>query len=192
MLHRKLLRLPSPLHHRRRACRNQFDPRHRARKLQFHPGTDIAQALACRTGALAGSLAHHARPCQGWRPSGTRWPLYDRLDWPRLRRLQAWSRKPMRAMILEHPGEPLKEVELPLPEPASGQVRVRVAACGVCRTDLHVVDGDLEEPKLPVIPGHEIVGYVDAVSPGATPLRLGGRVGIPWLGHTCGVCPCCR
>ena len=95
----------------------------------------------------------------------------------------------MRAMILERPGEPLRPVELPTPAPGEGQVRVKVAACGVCRTDLHVVDGDLREPKLPVIPGHEIVGYVDAIGYGVTRLSLGDRVGIPWLGHTCGLCP---
>jgi propanol-preferring alcohol dehydrogenase len=98
----------------------------------------------------------------------------------------------MRAMILERPREPLREVDLPVPDPGPGQVRVKVAACGVCRTDLHVVDGDLTEPKLPLIPGHEIVGYVDALGPGVTRLTPGQRVGIPWLGHTCGVCPYCR
>jgi propanol-preferring alcohol dehydrogenase len=98
----------------------------------------------------------------------------------------------MRAMILERPGEPLRSVELPMPAPGPGQVRVRVAACGVCRTDLHVVDGDLTQPKLPIVPGHEIVGYADALGPGVTGLSLGERVGIPWLGHTCGVCPYCR
>jgi alcohol dehydrogenase, propanol-preferring len=97
----------------------------------------------------------------------------------------------MRAMILERPGEPLRLVELPTPVPGDGQVRVKVAACGVCRTDLHVVDGDLKEPKLPIIPGHEIVGYVDAVGSGVTRLSRGDRVGIPWLGHTCGACPYC-
>lgn len=98
----------------------------------------------------------------------------------------------MRAMILERPGDLLRPVELPTPTPGVGQVRVKVAACGVCRTDLHVVDGDLKEPKLPIIPGHEIVGYVDAIGSGATPRSLGERVGIPWLGHTCGACPYCR
>jgi propanol-preferring alcohol dehydrogenase len=100
--------------------------------------------------------------------------------------------QPMRAMVLERPGEPLRLMELPTPIPGEGQVRVRVAACGVCRTDLHVVDGDLAEPKLPIVPGHEIVGYVDALGPGVTRLTLGQRVGIPWLGHTCGVCRYCR
>jgi propanol-preferring alcohol dehydrogenase len=98
----------------------------------------------------------------------------------------------MRAMILERPGEPLRLVDLPTPSPGPGQVRVRVAACGVCRTDLHVVDGDLKEPKLPIVPGHEIVGRVDALGAGVTQVTLGERVGIPWLGHTCGVCRYCR
>ncbi|MBO0764881.1 MAG: zinc-dependent alcohol dehydrogenase family protein [Hyphomicrobiaceae bacterium] len=98
----------------------------------------------------------------------------------------------MRAMILERPGEPLRSVELPVPAPGAGQVRIKVAACGVCRTDLHVVDGDLTKPKLPIVPGHEIVGLVDRLGPGVKHLSLGQRVGIPWLGHTCGVCPYCR
>jgi propanol-preferring alcohol dehydrogenase len=98
----------------------------------------------------------------------------------------------MHAMVLDRPGEPLRLAELPIPTPQAGQVRVRVAACGVCRTDLHVVDGDLKEPKLPIVPGHEIVGRVDALGPGVSGLALGERVGIPWLGHTCGVCPYCR
>ena len=97
----------------------------------------------------------------------------------------------MRAMILERPGEPLRLAELPMPEPQAGQVRVKVSACGVCRTDLHVVDGDLTEPKLPIIPGHEIVGHVEALGPGASRLAPGERVGIPWLGHSCGVCTYC-
>jgi alcohol dehydrogenase, propanol-preferring len=98
----------------------------------------------------------------------------------------------MQAMVLERPGVPLKLVERPDPQPADGEVRVRVAACGVCRTDLHVVDGELPNPKLPIIPGHEIVGYVDALGAGVDALAPGTRVGIPWLGYTCGNCPYCR
>ncbi len=98
----------------------------------------------------------------------------------------------MRAMVLEQPGTPLKLVERPDPQPADGEVRVRVAACGVCRTDLHVVDGELPNPKLPIVPGHEIVGYVETVGNGVDALAAGMRVGIPWLGHTCGHCPYCR
>ncbi len=98
----------------------------------------------------------------------------------------------MQAMVLERPGEPLRLVERPDPQPADGEVRVRVAACGVCRTDLHVVDGELPNPRLPIVPGHEIVGYVDTVGAGVDPLAAGMRVGIPWLGHTCGHCPFCR
>ncbi|HYA05317.1 MAG TPA: zinc-dependent alcohol dehydrogenase family protein [Xanthobacteraceae bacterium] len=98
----------------------------------------------------------------------------------------------MRAMVLERLGEPLKLVERPDPEPAAGEVRVRVAACGVCRTDLHVVDGELPNPKLPIVPGHEIVGRVDVLGAGVTALKLGMRVGIPWLGKTCGQCRYCR
>jgi propanol-preferring alcohol dehydrogenase len=98
----------------------------------------------------------------------------------------------MKAMILHRPGTPLVWTDLPDRQPGPGQVRVQVLACGVCRTDLHVVDGDLPDPKSPVIPGHEIVGRIDAIGPGVTDLTLGQRVGIPWLGHTCGVCRYCR
>lgn len=97
----------------------------------------------------------------------------------------------MYAMVLERLRSPLEWRELPDRLPGPGEVRVRVAACGVCRTDLHVVDGDLPEPRLPIIPGHEVVGRIDALGPGVQELRLGERVGIPWLAHTCGVCPYC-
>jgi propanol-preferring alcohol dehydrogenase len=98
----------------------------------------------------------------------------------------------MRAMVLSNRGGPLHRQELADREPGAGEVRVRVAACGVCRTDLHVVDGELPNPKLPLIPGHEIVGYVDALGPGVTGFRLGERVGIPWLGYTDGTCRYCQ
>lgn len=99
----------------------------------------------------------------------------------------------MRAMVLGRPGEPLRQAELPDPEPAAGQVRIRVLACGVCRTDLHIVDGDLAEPSLPLVLGHQIVGVIDALGPGieAHP-AVGERVGVPWLGWACGTCPSCR
>jgi propanol-preferring alcohol dehydrogenase len=98
----------------------------------------------------------------------------------------------MQAMVLERLGEPLKLVERPDPAPGDGEVRVRVAACGVCRTDLHVIDGELPNPKLPVVPGHEIVGVIDAMGRGVDGLDIGMRVGVPWLGKTCGHCPYCR
>ena len=98
----------------------------------------------------------------------------------------------MQAMVLERPGEPLKLVERPDPRPGDSEVRVRVAACGVCRTDLHVVDGELPNPKLPIVPGHEIVGTIDLLGNGVDALAAGMRVGIPWLGHTCGHCRYCR
>ncbi len=97
----------------------------------------------------------------------------------------------MKAMILERPGEALRAAELPDPRPGPGQLQVEVSACGVCRTDLHVVDGDLTEPKLPIVPGHEIVGRVSALGDGVEGFSLGERVGIPWLGHTCGHCRYC-
>jgi len=98
----------------------------------------------------------------------------------------------MRAMRLHAAGQPLQLERLPLPEPGPGEVRVRVLACGVCRTDLHVLDGELSEPRLPLIPGHEIVGEVAALGEGVTSLATGQRVGVPWLGWTCGECDLCR
>ncbi|MFC0668516.1 zinc-dependent alcohol dehydrogenase family protein [Azotobacter chroococcum] len=98
----------------------------------------------------------------------------------------------MRAMLLERVGQPLVLRELPDPQPGPGELRVRVGACGVCRTDLHVVDGELPAVTPPVIPGHEIVGRVDAIGPGVEGFVLGQRVGVPWLGHTCGQCWYCR
>src|ERR1700688_319068 len=97
----------------------------------------------------------------------------------------------MRAMVLHRTHERLVMEERPEPSPGPGQIRVRVEACGVCRTDLHVVDGELPNPKLPIVPGHEIVGRVDAVGEGVD-LKPGARVGIAWLGHTDGTCPYCR
>src|SRR5687768_9950677 len=97
----------------------------------------------------------------------------------------------MRAMLLEKIGDPLRQVEMARPPSGPGQVLIRVLACAVCRTDLHVVDGDLTRPKLPLIPGHEIVGIVDAVGAGVTGFAQGERAGIPWLGHTCGHCDYC-
>ncbi|WP_040661700.1 zinc-dependent alcohol dehydrogenase family protein [Nitrococcus mobilis] len=98
----------------------------------------------------------------------------------------------MRAMVLRAAGARLELRELSRPVPAVGQVRLQVQACAVCRTDLHVVDGELAEPRLPLIPGHEIIGCVDAVGEGAEGLAVGDRVGVPWLGWTCGDCRYCR
>jgi len=95
-------------------------------------------------------------------------------------------------MVLETPGQPLRELELPAREPSAGEVLLEVACCGVCRTDLHLVDGELPEPKLPVVPGHQIVGRVVACGEGADRFDPGDRVGVPWLGWTCGRCRYCR
>ena len=95
------------------------------------------------------------------------------------------------AMVLHAPGEPLRLEQRALPEPAAAEVRLRVEACAVCRTDLHVVDGELPLPMLPIVPGHEIVGRVDAIGEGVQGLLPGQRVGVPWLGHTCGSCRFC-
>jgi propanol-preferring alcohol dehydrogenase len=104
-----------------------------------------------------------------------------------------WPRKgdAMHAMVLNRIGEPLTWAERPDPAPGPGEIRVRVESCGVCRTDLHLIDGELPDPKLPVIPGHEIVGRVAAIGTGVAGLALGDRVGVPWLGRTCGACPYC-
>ena len=98
----------------------------------------------------------------------------------------------MRAMVLESPGQQLHLRELPIPQPGPGEVQIRVHACGVCRTDLHIVDGELPHPALPLIPGHQIVGTVTALGPGVTRFRVGDRVGVPWLGSTCGTCRYCQ
>jgi propanol-preferring alcohol dehydrogenase len=94
-------------------------------------------------------------------------------------------------MVLRRPGERLAMEERPDPAPGPGQIRIRIEACGVCRTDLHVVDGELPDPKLPIVPGHEIVGRVEAVGEGVD-FKLGARVGVAWLGHTDGTCSYCR
>jgi propanol-preferring alcohol dehydrogenase len=95
-------------------------------------------------------------------------------------------------MVLDAPRTALRAGEFPLPRPGPGQILLRVRACGVCRTDLHVVDGELTKPKLPLIPGHEIVGTVEALGEGVDRFAVGDRVGVPWLGFTCGQCPYCR
>jgi propanol-preferring alcohol dehydrogenase len=98
----------------------------------------------------------------------------------------------MRAMVLDGPRTALVMRERPLPAPGAGEILVQIAACGVCRTDLHVVDGELEHPKLPIVPGHEIVGRIAALGAGVAGFSIGERVGVPWLGWTCGICPYCR
>ncbi|HEX3235676.1 MAG TPA: zinc-dependent alcohol dehydrogenase family protein [Gemmatimonadales bacterium] len=98
----------------------------------------------------------------------------------------------MSAMLLDAPGRPLRPAEVPRPTPGPGQLLLKVRACGVCRTDLHVADGELPEPKLPLVLGHEIVGTVAAVGGDVPRFAPGDRVGVPWLGWTCGVCRFCR
>jgi len=95
-------------------------------------------------------------------------------------------------MVLDRPQTPLVLRERSIPQPAAGEILTEIEACGVCRTDLHVVDGELPHPKLPIVPGHEIVGRVAALGAGVSGFRVGERVGVPWLGATCGVCPYCR
>jgi propanol-preferring alcohol dehydrogenase len=94
-------------------------------------------------------------------------------------------------MVMAVPGKPLESRDIPAPIPAAGEIRIRIAACGVCRTDLHVFDSELSNPKLPLILGHEIVGRVQEVGAGVTAFRVGDRVGVPWLGRTCGECSYC-
>ena len=98
----------------------------------------------------------------------------------------------MRAMVLDKPRQPLQLRNVPKPKPARGQLLVRVATCAVCRTDLHVVDGELPDPKLPLILGHQIVGHVEEIGDGVNGFSAGDRIGIPWLGWTCGECVYCR
>ncbi len=100
--------------------------------------------------------------------------------------------KTMTAMVLEKPGRSLVEKEVPVPTPGLGQVLIRVGACGVCRTDLHIIDGELASPALPLILGHEIAGTVAAAGPNVSRFRVGDRVGVPWLGRTCGTCRYCE
>ncbi len=102
------------------------------------------------------------------------------------------TKRVMRAMRLHAIGEPLMPDELPVPHPSTGQLLVKVSACAVCRTDLHIVDGELTEAKLPLVPGHEIIGRVEEIGDGVADFRIGDRVGIPWLGWTCGECEYCR
>lgn len=97
----------------------------------------------------------------------------------------------MKAMILRQPGTPLEYADLPVPEPGANQVQIKVHACGICRTDLHVVDGELTEPKLPLVPGHQIVGTVSKLGVKVTRFRIGERIGVPWLGGACGHCMYC-
>ena len=101
----------------------------------------------------------------------------------------------MKAMLLEHiapiGGGPLRWTDVPAPEPSRGQVRLKVHCCAICRTDLHVIEGDLPQAKMPIVPGHQIVGTVDALGPNTSRLRLGQRVGVAWLRHTCGQCQFC-
>src|SRR5215207_5623601 len=98
----------------------------------------------------------------------------------------------MRAMLLDAPGRPLRPADVPIPTPGPGQLLLRVRACAVCRTDLHVVDGELADPRLPLVPGHEIVGTVVEMGDGVEGFAEGERVGVPWLGWTCGECRYCR
>src|SRR5215472_16037414 len=98
----------------------------------------------------------------------------------------------MRAMVLFETNTALKEAQLPDPTPSGGEILVRVEACAVCRTDLHVIDGELPNPKLPIIPGHEIVGRIVATGEAVSRFTIGDRVGIPWLARTCGVCAYCK
>jgi len=99
--------------------------------------------------------------------------------------------KTMQAMVMHRAGEPLRLEELPMPSPGPGQLLIKVAACGVCRTDLHIIDGELTRPKLPLVLGHEIVGHVAGIGEGVAGFKEGDRVGVPWLGHTDGTCPYC-
>ncbi|MBS0290834.1 MAG: zinc-dependent alcohol dehydrogenase family protein [Proteobacteria bacterium] len=97
----------------------------------------------------------------------------------------------MRAMVLDQVGKSLKLQEVPIPTPNADELLIRVNACGICRTDLHIIDGELKNPKLPLIPGHQIIGVVEACGPSVDAFSVGQRIGIPWLGGSCGHCPYC-
>ncbi|WP_226419354.1 zinc-dependent alcohol dehydrogenase family protein [Dechloromonas denitrificans] len=105
--------------------------------------------------------------------------------------MHAFTPASMRAMRLHRPGQGLRLEQLPVPVAGPGQLQLRVEACGVCRTDLHLIDGELPNPALPIIPGHEIVGRITALGEGVSGFRIGQRVGVPWLGWTCGNCRFC-
>ena len=122
-------------------------------------------------------------PAEGWR---------DIAGWRTLWCTSSDGRQPMRAMILDKAGSPLRPVEVPTPVPGPEELLLRVHVCAVCRTDLHIVDGELAEPKLPIIPGHQIVGTVVATGKRVTRFAAGARVGVAWLGATCGGCRYCR
>jgi propanol-preferring alcohol dehydrogenase len=98
----------------------------------------------------------------------------------------------MRAMVFSAPRQPLKAMEIAQPKPGAGEILIRVRACAVCRTDLHLIDGELTRPKVPLVPGHEIVGVMTDAGEGAVRFRMGARVGVPWLGWACGECEYCR
>ena len=98
----------------------------------------------------------------------------------------------MKAMVLEQIGQGLVSRDVPRPRPGPNQVLLRVTVCGICRTDLHVVDGELPDPVLPLVPGHQVVGTVETVGQDVCGLQQGTRVGVPWLGHTCGTCAFCK
>jgi len=100
----------------------------------------------------------------------------------------------MKAMVLEKSGNPLKLKDIPKPEPSAHQLLIKVSVCGVCRTDLHILDGDLKEPNLPLVPGHQIVGTIEEIGRGAESagFKIGDKVGVPWLGETCGHCEFCE
>ena len=100
--------------------------------------------------------------------------------------------KLMKAMVLYKQGSPLEMREIPVPNPGPGQVLIKVTACGICRTDLHIMDSELKHPKLPLVMGHEIIGVIKGYGTGVTRFKEGDRVGVPWLGHTCGKCKVCQ
>ena len=151
-----------------------------------------AAAAALGPGLLAGDLPDLCRPaCFGASVIRDE-SAGDGADRTDGERTDETEEDAVQAMVLNRLRTPLEWTDLPDRRPGPGQIRVKVIACGVCRTDLHVVDGELPDPRVPIIPGHEIVGRIDAIGPDVEGLTMGERVGVPWLGHTCGVCPYCR
>src|SRR4029079_16997198 len=152
-------------------------------------------ARSCRSCRRSGSTASRSRISA--RPSRARTPAARGERQPRkapTRGVQARMTVPreMQAMVLERAGTALRAASLEVPEPGPGEILIKVAACGVCRTDLHIFDGELAQPKLPLVLGHEIVGHVATLWPGVAEFAVGDRVGVPWLGWTDGTCFYCR
>jgi D-arabinose 1-dehydrogenase-like Zn-dependent alcohol dehydrogenase len=154
-----------------------------ARALRLLNRGSESRAAASACGCHGQPTAAPATACPRAQAGSIRWRSLNG------RRVAGARMRPMQAMVLTAPGQPLVLQQRPEPQPGPLEVRLRVLACAVCRTDLHVADGDLPQARYPIVPGHEVVGIVEAVGTTITPDMIGRRVGLPWLGGTCGHCP---